>query len=167
MIISLIAAVASNNVIGSKGDLPWHLPLDLKFFSDTTKGHYVIMGRKNFDSIPEKYRPLPGRPNIVVTRNPNFIHNNVTVLTSIDEAIEFARINGEEEVFIIGGGDIYKQTIDMADKIYLTHIDAEPEGDTYFPTFNEQEWHKELLFSKDVDDVHNHSFKTFVYTRKS
>jgi dihydrofolate reductase len=167
MIISLIAAVAANNVIGVKGDLPWHLPVDLKFFSETTKGHFVIMGRKNFDSIPEKYRPLPGRPNIVVTRNKDFNATNVTVCASIEAGIEHAKNHHESEVFIIGGGDIYRQTIGIADKIYITHIDAHPEGDTYFPEFNKDEWTSELILEKGVDDVHNHAFTTFVYTRKS
>jgi dihydrofolate reductase len=165
MIISLIAAVAKNNVIGVKGDLPWYLPKDLKFFATTTRGHHVIMGRKNYDSIPEKYRPLPHRPNIVVTRNPEFHDSNVDIFTSIQSAIDFAKSKNEKEVFIIGGGEIYNQTIQLADKLYLTHVDTEIDGDTHFPSFNQSEWTRELVLEQEQNNVHNHSFKTYIYNR--
>lgn len=167
MIISLIAAVAKNNVIGAKGDLPWHLPRDLKFFSDTTRGHHVVMGRKNYDSIPPKYRPLPSRPNVVVTRNRDFRDEDVSVVHSLDEAIALAEAAGESELFIIGGGEIYAQSMSMADRLYITHVDAAPEGDTYFPDFDPAQWKSRLLLEQAVDDVHNYAFKTYVYSHES
>ncbi|HAW20214.1 MAG TPA: diacylglycerol kinase [Flavobacteriales bacterium] len=165
MIISLIAAIAQNNVIGRDGDLPWHLPVDLRYFSRTTRGHHVVMGRKNFDSIPEKYRPLPHRPNIIVTRNTSFHAKDVIIKHDIQSAIDYARSQDESELFIIGGGDIYMQTIDLADKLYLTHVMALPSGDTHFPTFDKNDWSTKTVLEQAVDDVHNCAFKTLEYTR--
>lgn len=165
MIISLIAAVGANGVIGAKGDLPWHLPNDLRFFSKTTRGHHVVMGRKNYDSIPEQYRPLPGRPNVVVTRDRNFKADAVQVVFSIEDAVEYARSKGESELFIIGGGEIYRQSIHLADRLYLTHVDAAPDGDTFFPAFDESAWSKTLVLEQKADAVHNASFKTYVYVK--
>ena len=136
MIISLIAAVAGNNVIGKNNDLPWNLPADMKYFRDTTMGHCVIMGRKNYDSIPLKYRPLEGRTNIVVTRQKNFTAENCIVVNSVEDALSEAKKKNETEVFIIGGADIYKQTIDVADKLYVTHINHAFEGDAFFPAID-------------------------------
>ncbi len=163
MIISLIAAVGQNNIIGANGDLPWNLPDDMKFFSKTTRGHHVLMGRKNYDSIPDKYRPLPKRPNIVVTRNPEFKDDRVMVAQSIEEGIEAARLAGEEELFIIGGGEIYRQTLHLADRLYITHVNATPEGETHFPSFEKSEWEKTVLSSHPKDAVHNFSFEICVY----
>ena len=165
MIISLIAAVGQNRVIGSNGDLPWHLPDDMKFFAKTTRGHHVLMGRKNFESIPKKYRPLPGRPNIVVTRNTSFNAAEVIIETSIENGISAAREAGETELFIIGGGEIYNQTIDLADRLYITHVNASPEGETHFPEFDASNWTKTLLVQHSKDDVHNLSFSICVYDK--
>ncbi len=165
MIISLIAAVGNNRVIGTKGDLPWHLPDDMKFFAKTTRGHHVLMGRKNFESIPEKYRPLPGRPNIVVTRNNDFNAEQIILESSIEKGIEKAKEAGETELFIIGGGEIYNQTIDVADKLYITHVDASPEGETKFPEFDGSKWTKTELLNHPKDDVHNLSFSICVYDK--
>ena len=166
MIISLIAAVGANDVIGADGDLPWHLPDDMKFFSRTTKGHHVLMGRKNFESIPDRFRPLPGRPNLVVTRNPDYTYPDAQVVHSIEDGITLAAQAGEEELFIIGGGEIYRQTMDQADKLYITHVDAEPEGETHFPSIDQTEWDRTLVSHHEKDDVHNFSFTIYVYTRK-
>lgn len=166
MIISLIVAVAKNGVIGLNGDLPWKLPRDLKFFSDTTRGHHVLTGRKNYESIPRKFRPLPGRTNLVITRNPDFAEDGIFVFDSIDQAIEFARKQNEQELFIIGGGQIYRQCIDMATRIYLTQVEAEIEGDTHFPMLDEKIWSRKLLLEQPQDDVHNFAFKTYVLERK-
>lgn len=165
MKISLIAAVGSNNVIGSDGDLPWSLPKDMKFFSSTTRGHHVLMGRKNYESIPKKYRPLPGRPNLVVTRQNDYQAPGAAIFQSIESAIEHAKNAGEEELFIIGGGEIYKQTIAFADKLYLTHVDAAPSGDAHFPSFDESEFEKSIIAEHEVDDVHNHSFIIIEYLK--
>ncbi len=166
MIISLIAAVGKNNVIGANGDLPWSLPTDMKFFSKTTRGHHVLMGRKNFDSIPEKYRPLPGRPNLVVSRKTDFIANDIEVFHDIKSAIDFAKEQGEDELFIIGGGEIYNQTIQLADRLYITHVDAAPNGDAHFPEFDHSTFSVEEIASYSKDDVHNFDFKICLYTKK-
>lgn len=165
MIISLIAAIGENRVIGNDGDLPWHLPDDMKFFSSTTRGHHVLMGRKNYDSIPKKYRPLPGRPNIVVTRNKSFSDDQVIVANSIEEGIEIARDKGETELFIIGGGEIYRQTLELADKLYITHVNASPDGDAFFPEFDASQWSEQIIDHHSKDDVHNFSFEIRVYEK--
>ena len=110
--VSLIVAASENKVIGKNNDLAWVLPLDLKYFKDTTKEHFVIMGRKNFESIPEKYRPLPNRTNIIVTRNADFKADNCLVVNSIEKALELANDANDQEPFIIGGGQIYKYAIE-------------------------------------------------------
>ena len=109
MIVSMIAAIAKNNVIGKNNQLIWNLPRDMKFFMDSTMNRHIIMGRKNFESIPNKYRPLKNRVNIIVTRNKNYEANSCKVVSSVQEGLEYAKKNGEAECFIIGGGQIYKQ----------------------------------------------------------
>lgn len=165
MIISLIAAVSENNVIGIDGDLPWHLPNDMKFFAQTTRGHHVLMGRKNFESIPPKYRPLPGRPNIVVSRQNDFHGDGIHVFNDIETGIAFAKQQGETELFIIGGGEIYKQTIGIADRLYLTHVHTSLEGHAFFPVFEKKLWQKEILLEHPKDDVHNFPFTVCLYTK--
>src|SRR5690606_5688943 len=115
MIVSLIAALSRNNVIGKDNDLPWNLPDDMKYFMQTTKGHHCIMGRKNYESIPEKFRPLPNRTNIVVTRQEKFQAPGCIIVHSIDEGLAIARTNKETETFIIGGAEIYKTSLAVAD----------------------------------------------------
>jgi len=139
MSISLIAAVAENNVIGKKGGIPWHLPEDLKRFKELTMGHPVIMGRKTFESILTILgKPLPGRTNVVVTRQNDYaVPAEVEKYTSTEEAL--AAHKGEE-VFVIGGGEIYAQTIDRADTLYITHVEKTVEGDAFFPPFSQEEW---------------------------
>ena len=134
MTLSHIVACSSNNVIGTKGTLPWHIPEDFKFFKDKTKDHIIIMGRKTFESLPGS-KPLPKRFHIIITRTPGYTAEGVTVVASIDEAIAFAKTVKDypEEVFIIGGGEIYKQTVNTVDTIYLTRIHKEIEGDTLYP----------------------------------
>lgn len=165
MIISLIAAVAENNVIGKDNTLPWHLPTDMKYFRDTTMGHCVIMGRKNYDSIPLKYRPLDGRTNIVVTRQKDFIAEDCVVVNSMERALEVAREENETEVFIIGGADIYKQTIDIAEKVYYTKIHHTFEGDAFFPVIDPTKW--KLVDKKDVaaDAKNKFPFSFCVYDK--
>jgi len=134
MRISIIVAVAKNGVIGRDNDLVWRLRDDMKFFSDTTRGHAVITGRKNYESIPERFRPLPGRQNIVITRNAAYEAPGAQVVHSLDAALEAARAAGSVETFIIGGGQVYREALGRPDveRILLTHVDAEPEGDTFF-----------------------------------
>jgi dihydrofolate reductase len=165
MKISLIVAVAENGVIGKNNDLPWHLPKDMKYFRDTTMGHCVIMGRKNYDSIPEKYRPLEGRTNIVVTRNKEFKAENCIVVSSIEKAIEEARKKNDDEIFIIGGADIFRQSINLADKIYYTKIHHTFDGDVFFPKLDEKKW--KLISQKNIEaDAKNQfSFSFCVYEK--
>ena len=118
MITSIIVAASTNNVIGKDNDLIWHLPVDMNFFKTKTAGHHVIMGRKNFESIPHKFRPLPNRTNIIVTRNKNYSADNCLVTNSLREAVNVAKRNNEEEAFIIGGGEIYKLALELS----LIHI---------------------------------------------
>jgi dihydrofolate reductase len=137
MIISSIVAVAENGVIGYKKEIPWYLSSDFKYFKKTTMNAPIIMGRNCFESIG---RPLPKRQNIIITRDPFYVVSGAYVVHSVDEAIELAAEGMAEEAFIIGGGQIYKQTIDIWDKLYYTEVHMNPEGDTFFPELNWDEW---------------------------
>ena len=137
MIISAIVAVANNRVIGKDNDIPWYLPADLKYFKKTTLDHHILMGRKCYSSIG---KPLPKRTNVIITRDPYFISSNCLVARSIEEALEMAYDNGEKECFIIGGGTIYNQTQELWDRLYLTEVDLDVEGDIFFPEINLEEW---------------------------
>ena len=164
MKVSLIAAVAENRVIGKDNDLIWSLPDDMRFFKETTMGHYIIMGRRNFESMP---RALPKRINVVITRNEKYEAPGAIVVPTIEQALEVARNGGEEEAFIIGGGEIYKQTMDLADKLYITHVKANPEGDTWFPEIDESLWDLTCGEEHAQDERHAHSFVICTYERKT
>lgn len=166
MIISMIAALSKNRVIGRNNDLPWKLPDDMKFFMETTKGHHTIMGRKNYDSIPAKFKPLPNRVNIVVTRQKNFEAPGCTVVDSVEKGLQIARNSKEPEVFIIGGAEIYKLGLPHADRLYLTEIDAVIDGDTYFPQVDETRWRETSRIHHDKDDRHLYSFDFVTYDKK-
>ena len=129
MRLSIIAAVASNGVIGRDGDMPWKLSTDLKRFKAITTGKPVIMGRKTFASIG---RPLPNRVNILLTRDAAFRPDGVVVVPTLEAALDAAAATGAEEAMVIGGGEIYRAFLDRADRLLITHVDAAPEGDTYF-----------------------------------
>ncbi len=165
MTISIIAAVAKNGVIGKGNDLPWRLPEDMKFFMQTTSGHHVIMGRKNYESLPEKFKPLPNRTNIVVTRQRSFMANGCTVVHDLNTGIELARNNGEKELFIIGGAEIYKLAMPMTDQLYLTEIDGEVDGDTFFPEWNKKEWKEISRQHNPADAKHKFAFDFVVYKK--
>lgn len=137
MIVSLIVATDRNGGIGIDGRLPWHLPADLKRFRELTMGHHLIVGRKTFDSIG---KALPGRQMIIVTRNRSFQAKDCLVAHSVEEALELARQRGEDEVFVGGGGEIYAQSLALADRIYLTIVEAEVEADAFFPKLSDGEW---------------------------
>lgn len=160
MIISSIVAVAKNGVIGHNNDIPWYLPADLKYFKKQTLNHHIIMGRNCYDSIG---KPLPKRTNIIMTRNPFFIVSNCLVTNSLEEALSIAFDNNEEEVFIIGGAQIYELSMPLWDRLYYTEVDIEPEGDVFFPKMNWDEW--ELTFEEkhlaEGKNEHNYTFKTF------
>jgi dihydrofolate reductase len=137
MIISLIVAVSENSVIGRDGKIPWKLPADLKNFKRLTMGHHLIVGRKTWESIG---RPLPGRTMIVLSQQPGYETEGCLTATSLPEAIEIARLAGEDEVFIGGGSGIYEQAIPLADRLYLSRVHANVRGDTFFPEYNEKDW---------------------------
>ena len=165
MKLSIIVAASENNVIGRNNDLPWHLPADLKYFKETTMGHCVVMGRKNYESIPPKFRPLQGRTNIVITRQQDYKADGAVVVNSIQEAIDYSKNKNETECFITGGGEIFSQSLQYSEKIYLTRIHAVIEGDIHFPELKMNEW-KEVS-RKDVlpDEKNKYSFSFLVYER--
>ncbi len=165
MTISLIAALTRNFVIGRNNDLPWHLPDDMKYFMQTTKSHHVIMGRKNYDSIPEKFRPLPNRTNIVVTRQENLQAPNCTVVHSLADAMGIAQKAGETELFIIGGSAIYQLGMPFAQRLYLTEIEAELPGDIHFPEFDRTNWKETSRKHHPIDDRHAYAFDFVIYER--
>ena len=136
--ICIIAAVAKNRVIGKDNQLLWHIPEDMKHFRELTRGKPVIMGRKTWESLPEKFRPLPGRLNIVVSRNPNYEAPGASVATSLDDAIRLASNHGE--VFVIGGDMLYRLALPFAQRLYLTEIDRDYSGDAFFPKIPRDTW---------------------------
>ena len=139
--IVLIAAVAENGVIGVDGEMPWHLPEDLTHFKQTTMGHPVVMGRRTYRSIERAIDgPLPGRTNIVLSRSDPDVPGDVIVAESIDDALEAARELDTERLFVIGGGTVYEQFFEQADRLVLTEIDSSYDGDTRFPEFDETEF---------------------------
>ena len=163
MIVSVIVAAAQNQVIGDGNDIPWRLSSDLKYFKKITSGHHIIMGRKTFDSIG---KPLPKRINVVLTRDLMYIATGVVVAHSIEEALSIAYDNGEEEVFIIGGGQIYEQSQPYWDKVYLTRVMANPPGEVRFPELAADEWEliSEESHSAGERDEYDYTFE--VYTKK-
>jgi len=136
-ILSMIVAHANNRVIGKNNDMPWHLPADLAYFKKTTLGKPIIMGRKTYESIG---RPLPGRKNIVISRDSDYQAAGVEVVNSVEAAL--ALVSDSEEVMVIGGGAIYQHCLGAAQRLYITHIDADIAGDTYFPEYDLDIWHK-------------------------
>lgn len=161
----MIAAMGQNRVIGKDNDIPWHLPDDFQYFKNTTKGHYVLMGRKNFESLPPRFKPLPDRPNVVITRNKQYHAEGAVVVNSLEQAIEKAKMNNETEAFIIGGGEIYQLGLDLADTIYLTEIKGSFEGDTHFPEFDKTIWQETSRQHHSADDRHQFSFDFVVYKK--
>lgn len=161
MIKSIIVAKAENNIIGKDNGLIWHMPQDLKHFRSTTMGHYIIMGRKTFEATQ---KPLPGRTSIVITRNKEYKAEGCLIVNNIEEAFRLGMENKQEEVFILGGGEIYKQAMDLADKIYLTEIKQTFEGDTYFPEIDDRKWQeiKREEFKADDKNPHDYAFVELV-----
>jgi dihydrofolate reductase len=158
-IVSLIAAVGANGVIGSGGTIPWRLPADLRRFRQLTMGHPIIMGRKTYASIG---KPLDGRKNIVISRDPAFHAAGCDVVPSLERALAVA---GEGEVFIIGGGEIYRLALPLADRIYLTMVDASPIGDVFFPDFDRSAWTEAERVEGVVNEKNAHAHTFVVLTR--
>lgn len=161
MILSIIVAAAENDVIGSNNQLLWHLPNDLKYFKSLTTGHTVVMGRKTHESIG---RPLPNRRNIIISRNAELKADGCEIAGSIEEALK--RVAGEEEVFIMGGGEIYKQVWDSADRIYLTRVHTHKEGDTVIPAILPGDWMEESREPHEADERHPYAYTFIRYKRK-
>jgi dihydrofolate reductase len=156
--ISLIAAIGKNNrALGKDNQLLWHIPDDLKRFKEITSGHPVIMGRKTWESLPEKFRPLPGRLNIVVTRQSDYEAEGATVCQSLELALSAARNSrpfaGVSEIFIIGGGELYKEVLPFADRLYLTLINEEKDGDVFFPDYTHDFTKKIFEESREYNDL--------------
>jgi dihydrofolate reductase len=162
MKISIIAAMTNNRVIGKGNAMPWHLPAELRHFKKVTMGKPIIMGRKTFDSIG---RVLPGRRNIIITHDPQFQFDGTVVVHSLDDALTAA--GSDDEVMIIGGGHLYRQVIKCADRLYLTMIDADIEGDTFFPEIAEHEWQKVEEVCRAADEENRHAMRFFVLERRS
>ena len=159
-ILSIICAMDKNRLIGNNNQLPWHLPADLAFFKRSTLGKPVVMGRNTFESIG---KPLPGRRNIVVTSNPDWQASGCDVARNIDEAID--QVKSAAEIMLIGGASLYEQTIDIADKLYLTLIDFEFEGDTWFPEYHPDQWIIESMVDNSPDRKNQYSFTFVNYLR--
>lgn len=158
--ISLIAALSRNRVIGVDGGLPWRLPDDAKHFRRTTMGKPVIMGRVNWETLKKS---LDGRENIVVTRQRDYAASGCTLVHSIEDALEAAK--GADEIMIIGGEDIYAACLPIADRMYLTFVDADVEGDTHFPEFDPADWHEIARSEHPADTRHAHAFAIVTYDR--
>jgi dihydrofolate reductase len=161
MIISLLVAASTNNAIGKNNQLLWHLPNDMKYFKNLTWGMTVVMGRKTFEAVN---KPLPGRVNIVITRQEGWKAENAWVAKDLEDALKQAETTNCKEIFIIGGGEIYKQSIDLADKIYMTRVHAELEGDTFFPVIDETKWElkENIDFAADEKHKYAYSFQTWI-----
>jgi len=164
----IIVAIAQNNAIGKDNNLLWHLPADMKFFKEQTTGHTIITGRKNYESIPEKFRPLPNRTNIVVTRDKNYSAPGAIVVNSLEEAIEKAKNSGTEKCFIIGGGQIYKECLEknLVDEMIITHVETKLEADTFFPDIELEKWKKDLITEINSDEKNKFSMKIYQYNKK-
>ena len=162
----MIAAVAENGVIGKDNDLAWSLPDDMKYFMNTTKGHYIVLGRKNYDSLPPKFRPLPDRTNVVITRQSDLQLEGAHIVNTLEEAFEFCKKNNQEKIFVIGGGQIYKLALPYADTLYITEVHHSFDGDTYFPEFDKNEWMEVSREPHGMDERHLYPFDFVVYKRK-
>lgn len=163
MLTSIIVAVSENGVIGKDNQLIWRLPDDLKRFKALTLGHPMIMGRKTFESIG---KPLPGRTSIVITRNTDFKADGVLVEHSLEAALKAAREIEDQEVFIIGGGELYKQALPLTDKLYITEVNTVTDGDTFFEISNPEQWEEIERTVHQADERHIFSFNFVNYSKK-
>jgi dihydrofolate reductase len=160
--LSLIVAMARNGVIGAGNRIPWHLPNELKLFRQLTMGHHIVMGRRTYESIN---RLLPGRTTVIVTRRRDYVVPGAIVAHSVPEALEACR--GDAEIFVIGGADLFRETLPIADRLYLTVVDAEPEGDTFMPEMDMSEWREISAEAFPADEKHAHGYRFTTYERMS
>ncbi|OHA41707.1 MAG: hypothetical protein A3G59_03170 [Candidatus Taylorbacteria bacterium RIFCSPLOWO2_12_FULL_47_20] len=164
MTVSLIAAVAKNGAIGNKGKIPWRLSDDMKYFATVTNGHTVIMGRKTYESILKHLgKPLPNRTNIVVTKQENFNASGCIIAENLDAAIKAVL---SEKIFVIGGSQIYEAALPFADKLYITHVDAETDGDAFFPKIDHRKWVKTWEECHTKDDKNDYNYCFAIYERR-
>lgn len=168
MKVSLIVAMDKNHGIGKNNDLLWHLPEDMKFFRTQTTGHIVVMGRKNWDSIPEKFRPLPNRINVVLSRSLDYKLENAEVYHSLESCLQAFAHEEDKTIFIIGGGEIYRQALALncIDEMFITHVDAEIEADTFFPEFSLHDWHVKSVLHHQKDEKNPYSFEVKHYLKQ-
>lgn len=167
MKVALIVAMDLDRGIGKNNDLMWHLPADMRFFKETTSGHIVVLGRKNYESIPERFRPLPNRENAVLTRNTSFEAPGCTVFYSLENCLEHYSAETERTVFIIGGGEIYRQALelDVIDEMFITHVEKHYDADTFFPEIDWNQWGKEVLFVQEADEKNEANFEVCRYVK--
>ncbi len=168
MTVSLVAARSENDIIGHGPDIPWHLPADLEYFKNLTTGHTIVMGRKTFDSIG---RALPNRRTIVITRNTDFRNAGVATATSLEDALRIAEqdpyeTDGACEIFVVGGGEIFHHALSHADKMFLTRVHAEIEGDVRFPEFADEEWECVSAERHPADATHAFDYTFEVWARR-
>lgn len=167
MKVSLIVAMDRARGIGKNNDLLWHLPADMRFFKETTTGHIVVLGRKNYESIPEKFRPLPNRENAVLTRNKDLHPEGCLVFHSLEDCLSHYRNETERTVFIIGGGQVYKDALasGAVDEMYITEVDYVFDADTFFPEFDPSGWQIEKVLAYPADEKNLYSFVVKRYSR--
>jgi len=158
-VISIVVAHSANRVIGSDGELPWRLPADLKRFRELTTGHAVVMGRKTFESLPPRFRPLPGRRNIVLSSNPAYRPDGAEVFADLGAALDACG----RDCFVIGGGKTYAEALPLTDRVYATHVDCEVPGDAYFPELPEHDW--ACVQRSEPIAENDHTFTFAVYDR--
>lgn len=161
MSISIIAAISKNNAIGKNNELLWNIPLDMKHFKETTTGHTVIMGKKTFESIG---RLLPNRKNIIITHDLNYKFEGAEIYNSLTDVINKYK-NSEEEVFVIGGGEIYKQALKDASTLYITHVEKEFPGDIFFPEISKNIWEEKNVSFHDISETNSYPIKFVKYTK--
>jgi len=161
MRLSIVVAMDSNRLIGKDNGLPWHLPADLAFFKKLTTGNTILMGRKTFDSIG---RPLPNRCNIIITRNADIEIAGCEVVNSIEKALSL--VQSETEVMVIGGAKLYQQILPIADRLYITQVEGEFDGDTYFPHYDEDDWLEVSCESHQPDEKNKHAYHFIILKRK-
>ena len=164
--ISMIAGVAENGVIGCDQTIPWHIPSDMQFFRKMTLFKPIVMGRKQFETVG---KPLPKRTNLVVTRQAGYQPDGVLVISNLNDAIHHAKAiaaaDGVDEIMIIGGGEIYRQALDLADRLYISHIDLSPEGEVYFPEISSRDWEVVSLPEVEPDPRDDATFRVKIYER--
>ena len=156
----MLVAMAKNRVIGVDNGIPWHLPNELRIFKNVTMGHHIVMGRKTYESIN---RLLPGRTTVIVTRQKDYAVPGALVAHSVEQSLAACR--GDDEVFVIGGAELFRETLPIADRLHLTVVDAEPRGDTFMPQFDMSEWRETSSESFAPDEKHAHAFRYTVYDR--